>query len=129
MKHRKIIVFIGLIIVAINLSNSSKQLYNQKRYIHNIDTLNLELDKLIDKRCYTDSSKAVKIFFVFNIDSTGTVDSAYIRKSFNFKTERYEMICKNIELKYNLLFLFNEFKYRNDNNNMVSISFLYKSKR
>ena len=128
MNHRKTIVLIGLIIVAISLSYSSKQLYNENIYINNIDTLNIELDKLIDKRCYTDSSKTVKIFFVFNIDSTGAVDSAYIRKSFNLKNERYRMICRNIELKYNLLFLYNEFKYAKDSNNIVSCSFLYKSK-
>jgi len=129
MIRKKVIAIIALMFVITGLSYNLKQLYQEKIFISNIDTLNLELDKLITKKYFIDSSKVIKILFVYKIAPNGEIDSTYIRRSFNFKEGKSNMICKQIELKFKLLFLYNEFKYSKDNNNFVSCAFSYSNIR
>ena len=95
------------------------------------DELSLKdrMAKLVHKDFYIDTTKSIKIFFTFKIDSLGEVHSAHIRKFENLNANEHFHICYEIEKNFNLLFLYNRYKntYENKYKKYILISYPYSN--
>jgi hypothetical protein len=102
-----------MILLLLSLFMSSKINAQQIRY-DITDKLKLDsaIMQLITPNDIIDTSATAKLVFAFKIDSLGEVRSAHIRWSDNIKNISYYNICMEIELNFNLIFLYNQYKKR-----------------
>ena len=95
--------------------------------ITNERELKLEIGKLIDPKFVIDSTKLVKLIFEFKIDSLGEVHSAHVRWSEYFRCQDYYpyTICNKIETSFNLLFIYERYKWEFEGLKYVYAMFPY----
>ena len=86
------------------------------------------LDSLIKIKFYEDSCKDIRVSLALKIDSIGEVHSAHILQSENLSHEYYNTICIQIELYFNLKFLYDRFRGRRLFKRYVWVTYPYVSK-
>lgn len=88
--------------------------YTQKndsiRRISDEHCLKEQMNKLVNKDYYIDTSSILKIVFELKVDSLGEIHSAHIRWSQNLKASGYYPICFEIESTFNVFFLYKKYK-------------------
>lgn len=78
--------------------------------INDKDQLMSELDVLIDSEYKLDPSKKFKIVLELKIDSIGEIHSCHVKWSKNLDYSKYYFFSKELESKYRVKFLFDEYK-------------------
>ncbi len=121
MKNRIIVIFIFLLSFSIFVRAQDTQILDK-------DMFDIALDSLIEIKFYEDSCKDIRVSLALKIDSIGEVHSAHILQSENLSHEYYNTICIQIELYFNLKFLYDRFRGRRLFKRYVWVTYPYMSK-
>jgi hypothetical protein len=88
-----------------------------------------QMDLIIIKDFYKDSTLPVKAVFVCKIDSLGEVHSAHLRWDNNLQLKSHYIICIKIESKINLKYIYNKYKRDFIGEKYVVCTYPYSSNR